>query len=832
MGEDALPQGFYDRPVLVVDPGAHTAIIKRADVDAAGRFAVTASDDRTVRVWSLADGALLRTIRLPAGPGHVGKAYAVALDPAGETIAVGGWTRGVAGQEQIYLYDRATGALRQRIGGLPQVVHHLAFGPGGRHLAATLGGPNGLRVFDREQGWAEIGRDWDYGDSSYGAGFAADGRVATTSFDGWVRLYGPDLRLLLRARPPGGSRPYGIAFSPAGDRLAIGFNDTTAVALLDGRSLAPLPPPTTAGIDDGDLSKIAWAAEDRLLAAGRYEDGTGFPVVEWAAAGRGARRLLSAGQNTVMSLRPMPGGAVLVAAQDPFLGRIDAAGHFAWTVQPPLADLRDEQASLAIAADGATVDFGFEARGRAPARFDLGALALTLAPPADGRTAPPRQQGLPVADWMDSTRPTLAGAPLPLEPFETSRSLALHPDGQRFVLGAEWSLRAFAADGTPLWRQPVPGAVWAVNVSGDGRLVVAAYADGTLRWHRMDDGREILALMPLVNRRDWVAWTPEGFYAASPGAHGVLRWHVNQPGWQPAREHAVADIPGFHRPEAIRLVLQEMETPRAIGLAVVAEQRRKVQLLTNSRLPPGARLHLLAIGVSRYDAAHLRLNFAQQDARDVVSALSSTQDQLWVTGSRQYLADADATAESIDRGLTTLRDAMTGKDDLAVVHFSGHGAMVDGKLYLLPPDVRPGDAVSIRRSALPVDALKEQLLELARRGRVLVLLDACYSGGASLDGSAKEVPSSVLSTALAAANISVLTSSSASQVSREDARWQNGAFTEAFLEALGAADENHDGLISATELARYIDRRVRNLTNGAQQPAMELRFDGTLFAVR
>jgi hypothetical protein len=348
----------------------------------------------------------------------------------------------------------------------------------------------------------------------------------------------------------------------------------------------------------------------------------------------------------------------------------------------------------------------------------------------------------------------------------------------------------------------------------------------------VDDGREILALMPLADRRNWVAWTPEGFYAASPGAHGVLRWHVNQPGWQPARDYAVADIPGFHRPAAIRLVLQEMETPRAIGLAVVAEQREKVRLLTNSRVPPGAKLHLLAIGVSRYDEAHLRLNFAQQDAHDVVSALSSTQDALYVAGSRQYLPDEDATRASIRRALETLRQAMTGQDDLAVVHFSGHGAMVDGELYLLPRDVRAGDAVALKDSVLLVATLRDELMRIAERGRVLVLLDACYSGGASADGRAAEVASNVLSTALAAANVNVLTSSSASQASREDPRWQNGAFTEAVLEALGAADANHDGLISATELAAYVDSRVRNLTNGAQHPAMELRFGGTLFAVR
>jgi WD40 repeat protein len=54
-----------------------------------GSWAVTGSDDKTVRIWSLATGALLRTIRLPAGPGEVGKAYAVAISPDGALIAAG-----------------------------------------------------------------------------------------------------------------------------------------------------------------------------------------------------------------------------------------------------------------------------------------------------------------------------------------------------------------------------------------------------------------------------------------------------------------------------------------------------------------------------------------------------------------------------------------------------------------------------------------------------------------------------------------------------------------------------------------------------------------------
>ena len=113
--EDGASSFFlYDQPVLTVDPGLHTAEITDAAVDAAGRFAVTGSYDRTVRIWSIADGRLLRTIRVPAGPGQTGKVYAVAMSPDGGTIAAGG--RPLGGNDQpIYLFVRATGKMSGQI---------------------------------------------------------------------------------------------------------------------------------------------------------------------------------------------------------------------------------------------------------------------------------------------------------------------------------------------------------------------------------------------------------------------------------------------------------------------------------------------------------------------------------------------------------------------------------------------------------------------------------------------------------------------------------------------------------------------------------------------
>jgi hypothetical protein len=428
---------------------------------------------------------------------------------------------------------------------------------------------------------------------------------------------------------------------------------------------------------------------------------------------------------------------------------------------------------------------------------------------------------LQVTGWVNETNPALGETPLQLWGGENARCLAIDAAGGRLVLGADWSLHAFDAEGKPLWLRGVPDSAYAVNITADRRLVVAAYGDGTVRWHRLEDGAELLALFPMVDRENWVAWTPEGIYAASQKALRVLRWHRNR-GWDAAgKDYPVADIPESHRPEVISLVVPQLDEIRALGVANMMQIRNAVQRVTGADVKTGARLHVLAIGVSDYgDAArHLDLQFAHFDARDVATALKHSQSNLYAEVLPIQLLNGDATKDGIIAGLNTVRRAMEagGGHDLAVVLFSGHGEVVDDSFFLMPHGVDDSTPDKIEATALPIGQFHDKIAAIAERGRVIVLLDACRSGKAT--GLAQRS----LRALLTAANVTVFTSSSDKQLSVERTDWQNGAFCEALLEALSKADFNRDTRIGVNDLALYLGDRVPALTGGTQCPDVEFR---------
>ena len=188
-------------PILRIDPGMHTAPIRSAGVDGACALMATGSDDKTLRLWGLPDGKLLRTLRPPIGPGNDGKIYAVAVAPDGSWAAAGGWDAAYSSKAGIFVYvfQTATGVLLARLGPEGDVVNRLAVSADGRFLAATIHGGLGVRVWERTgvdlASWRLAAEDREYdGAAAYGVAFESAGALYTVAYDGKLRRYAPGFK--------------------------------------------------------------------------------------------------------------------------------------------------------------------------------------------------------------------------------------------------------------------------------------------------------------------------------------------------------------------------------------------------------------------------------------------------------------------------------------------------------------------------------------------------------------------------------------------------------------------------------------------------------------
>jgi hypothetical protein len=297
-----------------------------------------------------------------------------------------------------------------------------------------------------------------------------------------------------------------------------------------------------------------------------------------------------ASTNTIMDLRPLSNGRLVFGAQDPAWGVLDPYGKRLVGRDPPILSHRGHQSRFRLALDGNSVEFGFDMWvnykwHQRLARFDLRERRLELdVSPANAFSAP-RTDGLDIRDWRDNYngKPTLNGKPLSLQQYEVSRSLAIAEDRSRFVLGTEWYLRRFDSQGKSLWHKPVPGIARAVNFSADGRFVVAALGDGTMRWYDARDGKERLALFVHPDAKRWVLFTPEGFYDASPGAESLIGYHLNQ-GTDREGQFIGSDqlVKVFNRSDLVTRRLEGNERPIADAVQRIGD----VRVVLAKGLPP------------------------------------------------------------------------------------------------------------------------------------------------------------------------------------------------------------------------------------------------------
>jgi hypothetical protein len=291
--------------------------------------------------------------------------------------------------------------------------------------------------------------------------------------------------------------------------------------------------------------------------------------------------------------------------------------------------------------------------------------------------------------------------------------------------------------------------------------------------------------------------------------------------------------------------VQEIELTEGVNkLEVVAQnaagtKRSSVAEVTRRTLKPN--LHLLTIGV-----VHNDLKYPQQDATDITTVFEGQSGKIFGEIYTTILNQKDnTTATKMRRAFLDIQNQFlqNGKikpQDVVVIFMSSHGKVM-GK------DAQFRIAASDFDDLYPTETtldFKQNIMDVLAQVncKKLLLLDACESGGVQLTWQGAKtmtntatIDEALTQLAAAKAGTRCITSSKIGELSYEDEKWRNGAFTEALIEAFKnvetpidgqklSADSDKNSILTITELYNFVSLRVPNLVkiakNKTQNPQL------------
>jgi WD40 repeat protein len=461
--------------------------------------------------------------------------------------------------------------------------------------------------------------------------FSQDGaRLASGETDGTARVWDPKTGQSLLEFPGHGERVRQVRFSPDGKRLAATGTDGNLRVWPADRKDAPL----VIKAHKGRVNAVAWAPDGQRLATAS-DEGT---LSLWTAAGAPVNSISTPpkpGPFLYTSLAFKPDGQELLYTAVQEVGRVGLLTvpdlkarltfdkHDNTVFQGVIA--RD--GGLVVTAGGesnpvivwrprdGSVLHTLQGNGRSVMAVGWGADGKSLAfgntnGPGVLRHARPLERtfrldefDLGAAPAADVTRPLVDNGDWALEmadqfrvnvkrkgqraftlrcphPNEQVYSGTLLPGSSYLVLGGQYGVYGIDLNDPRRVHEHVGHTynVTAAAPSPDGKHFVTGSMDQTLRVWK--PGRDEPLLSLFVAGSEWIAWTPEGYYAASPYGERLIGWRVNNGPDQLATCYpAIQFHASLFQPDVVRRLLSAGSLQNAI--AQVTRERKKPLVAVN-----------------------------------------------------------------------------------------------------------------------------------------------------------------------------------------------------------------------------------------------------------
>ncbi|MBI3270741.1 MAG: pentapeptide repeat-containing protein [Planctomycetes bacterium] len=489
----------------------HCDWVRCVSWDPKGERLASASDDRTVRIWDAASGRLLRTLE-----GHSDWVLSVSWDPKGERLA------SASDDRTVRIWDAASGRLLRTLEDHFAGVHSVSWDPKGT-LLASGSADHTVRIWDMAS--SRLVRSLE----SHSAGvcsvsWAPRGeRLASASNDGTVRIWHPASGRLLRSLEVHSDGVRSVTWDPKGERLAStsGQPRVQIWEATSGRLLRTFEQHSFM------ISSVSWDPTGAHLASAEP------PVRIWDATSGRLLRSIEDHFTGVHSLSWDPKGTLLASASlDPIVRIWDAAsgrllrslqGHSFWVLS--LGWDPTGQRIASASADN-TVRIWDTASGRHLRTLEghsSGVLSVHWDP--SGERLASASHDHTVRIWRAASGRLLHS----LEGHsDVIRSVSWDPSGKRLASASDNRIVQIrdAASGRLLRTLEGHSAgVLSVRWDSTGKRIASASQDRTVRIWNASSGRLIRTLAGHSEAVFSVRWDPRGERLASASAdHTVRIW--------------------------------------------------------------------------------------------------------------------------------------------------------------------------------------------------------------------------------------------------------------------------------------------------------------------